>query len=59
MAKCSDCRKNDALDSDWERFKRWLFYKLFPKQIVDLSQERFTQGFSDGYVRGFDHGSKR
>ena len=55
MPKCTECRKAEALDTTWERITRWLFYRLFPKRIVDLSQEKYTQGFGDGYKKGFDH----
>lgn len=53
MTKCSQCRKNDTeLLSWWERVKNWLFNHLFPQDIIDLSQDKYTQGFSDGYVKG-------
>lgn len=53
MPKCSQCRKNDAeLLTTWERFKGWVFYKFFPEDIYDLSQEKYTQGFTDGFIKG-------
>ncbi len=53
MTKCNQCRKNDAeLLTRWERFTNWMFYRLFPKDIADLSQDKFTQGFTDGYIEG-------
>lgn len=55
MSKCTNCRKADVLDTRWDRIKRWFFYRIFSQQIIDLSQEKFTQGFSDGYVRGMKH----
>lgn len=55
MAKCSDCRKADALDTRWDRIVRWVFFRLFPKQIIDLNQEKYTQGFGDGYTMGIKH----
>lgn len=52
--KCPTCRKNELeLTSRWDRFKVWAFHKLFPIEVVDLSQEKFTQGFGDGYKEGF------
>lgn len=55
MSKCTNCRKTEALDTRWERFSRWVFYRVFPQQIIDLSQEKFTQGFGDGYSKGMKH----
>ncbi len=56
MPKCSQCRENDVeLLTRWERFTNWLFYRLFPKDIADLSQDKYTQGFADGYVKGQIH----
>lgn len=56
MGKCTQCRKNDALDTWWEKKRWWLFHRLFPKDIIDLSQDKFTQGFGDGYKTGYQHG---
>lgn len=51
--KCPDCRKKDIeLLSLYERFKSWLFYRLFSQDIADLSQNKYTQGFGDGYIKG-------
>ncbi len=51
--KCQQCRDKDIeLLTKWERFKNWLFYKLFPEDIADLSQNKYTQGFSDGWTAG-------
>ncbi len=53
--KCTTCRAKDIeLLTRYERFKNWLFYKLFPEDIIDLSQNKYTQGFSDGVTRGRD-----
>lgn len=56
--KCSECRQHDVLDTRWERIKRWALYKMFPDQVIDFNQERYTQGFGDGYKRGFAHGNE-
>lgn len=53
--KCYDCRLNDALDTPWERLRRWAFFKLFPHDIINLSQEKYTQGFGDGYKKAWEH----
>ena len=51
--KCTNCRAKDIeLLTKWERIKDWMFYRLFPKDIVDLSQNKYTQGFGDGYKVG-------
>ncbi len=39
------------LDTRWDRFRLFLFH-LFKEDIIDLSQDKYTQGFSDGYVKG-------
>ncbi len=55
MAKCTNCRQKDIeLLTRWERIKDWLFYRLFPKDIADLSQNKYMQGFGDGYRTGTD-----
>lgn len=53
---CIDCRKKEAQypDTRWERMREWLFRRLFVKEIESLSNERFIQGFGDGYKQGFD-----
>lgn len=53
--RCTECRKADALDTLWDRISRWMFYRLFPRQIIDLNQEKYTQGFGDGYSIGMKH----
>jgi hypothetical protein len=55
MSKCTNCRKAEAMDTVWDRISRWLFYRVFPQQVIDLSQEKYTQGFGDGYAKGFKH----
>jgi len=59
MAKCSQCRRaSDLLDSRWDKIRLWLFNHLFAADITDLSQDKFTQGFSDGYKAGFARGEE-
>ena len=51
--KCIDCRNKDVeLLTFWERFRNNLFYYLFPQDIIDLSQNKYTQGFGDGLEKG-------
>lgn len=57
MAKCHQCRKDNAeLLTMWERFRYWLFnrfnHAFFPQDFDDLKSEKYTQGYSDGYVSG-------
>lgn len=55
MSKCSQCRKLDKeLDSWWDRLRLKMFH-VFHKDIVELSQDKYTQGFSDGYKTGRTH----
>lgn len=58
MPKCPDCRTKEAeLTTWWERLKNRVF-RLFSEEIIDLSQDRYTQGFGDGYKMGGDHASE-
>lgn len=54
MAKCNTCRKAEVLDTRWDKI-RIKFFHLFHKDIVDLSQEKYMQGFGDGYKTGREH----
>ncbi len=55
MAKCSVCRKaEEDLDSWWDKV-RLFFFHFFHNDIVDLSQQKYTQGFADGYKVGGEH----
>jgi hypothetical protein len=55
--KCSDCRKLKVKETTWERIRR-LFFELFKENISDLSADKFTQGFGDGYTVGFKSGKE-
>ena len=53
MRKCLNCRKKvDELDSVWDRVRGWFFNK-FHEDIIDLSQDKYTQGYGDGYKAGW------
>lgn len=58
MSKCARCRKVEAeLDTMWDRV-RLFFFDFFKGDILDLSQQKYTQGFSDGYVTGRKHANE-
>lgn len=46
-----------GLDSRWDKLRNWMF-RFFHQDIQDLSQEKFTQGFGDGYKKGYEHAQK-
>lgn len=55
--KCQSCRNKDTeLLTRWERFRNWLFLRInhavFPQDFDDLRSEKYTQGYSDGYIEG-------
>lgn len=52
--KCAQCRKNPIQDSRWDKVRLWFFH-WFHADIIDLSQDKYTQGFGDGYKTGRDH----
>lgn len=53
--KCSDCRRLEAeMDTWWDKIRLFFFHR-FHQDIIDLSQDKFTQGFSDGYKKGYEH----
>ena len=58
MAKCTTCLKNEVMDTRWDKIKNFLIWRLFPETLKDLLNDRYTQGFSDGYVMGCDHTKK-
>lgn len=55
MAKCTNCRKADALETRWEKIRYWVATHLFPQDFIDARANSFTQGFGDGYKLGGDH----
>lgn len=57
MSKCHVCRDKEAeLLTVWERLRNWVFvrgnYAFFPHDFDELRSEKYTQGYSDGYVAG-------
>lgn len=52
MALCDQCKKDRAIDTYWDILRSWLFRHLFPKDYIDLAQEKYTNGFGEGYVKG-------
>ncbi len=52
MSKCHTCRQADALDTWWDKV-RLFFFNFFHADIMDISSQKYTQGFGDGYKAGF------
>ncbi len=59
MSKCANCRKADALETPWERFRYRLAIHLFPQDFIDAKANSHTQGFGDGYKLGIEHQRER
>ncbi len=64
MTKCEVCRQKDyILLTRWERVRYWLYFHinttLFPQDFDDTKSEKFTQGYSDGYIKGTEHQRER
>lgn len=53
MAKCTACRKEDAIYTWWEKKRYRLMFKLFSEDVANLVQEKYTQGFGDGMKKGY------
>lgn len=54
MPKCYTCRKEEAdIDTWWDRVRLFFFYR-FGEDVADLSQQKYTQGFADGYKSGWE-----
>lgn len=51
--KCATCRKDEAIDTWWEKIRFW-FFSRFHQDILDLAQEKYTMGFGDGYKKAFE-----
>lgn len=52
MARCETCRRLDALESWWDKV-RTFFFNFFKTDIIELSEQKYTRGFADGYAAGF------
>lgn len=51
--RCAQCKKvQKELDSWWDRVRLFLFH-FFHQDIIDLSDDKFQQGFGDGYRAGY------
>ncbi len=55
MNRCLKCRKADALDTPVDRVKSWFLHHWFGECVNDEKSASFTQGFSEGYIKGKEH----
>lgn len=53
MAKCANCKSLAAESTWWERTRYWLMFRLFPEDMDNLANEKYTRGFGVGYKQGF------
>jgi hypothetical protein len=54
--KCDSCRKIELeVTTWWERFKYQLMLKMFPVELQEYFEEKYTKGFGDGYKIGMEH----
>lgn len=63
MSKCRYCRSKDReLLTRWERLRNWLFLRInhtfFPEDYEDLIADKYTQGYSDGNLDGFERATQ-
>ncbi len=49
--RCALCKKEHPL-SLWDKI-RLFFFSFFKEDIQDLSDDKFTKGFGEGYVMGY------
>lgn len=55
---CTSCHKlNTEPLTYWQRFRKWCF-EWFVEDVKDLRDDRYTQGFGEGYKNGFEQGKK-
>lgn len=50
--KCKDCRKQPEHLTLWDKFRRFVLFKVFAEDLTDLFSDKYTQGFSDGFKEG-------
>lgn len=55
MSKCSQCKKQEVEDSLWDRFRLFLFYRLFPNDVQDTMTDSILRGYGAGYDTGRKH----
>lgn len=58
MKLCKVCKKKEvAAKTWWERIRAKAF-QVFGTDIVDLGADKFTEGFGEGYRKGWDHSAQ-
>lgn len=55
MAKCTDCRKYDSVETIWEKIASWFAWHVVPKTLKDEINAAHTRGFESGYNCGREH----
>ena len=53
MSKCTECRKAEALDTRWDKFKSFWMWHFFGEEVHDHKAASYTAGFGDGYAKGY------
>lgn len=57
MPTCGECLTNHA-EKKWTEKIRFFFFRIFREEITDLTNEKFTKGFGEGYREGFENAKK-
>ena len=51
---CTACRKVPEMRTRWEKFRAWIMH-WFHEEMLEWGDEKFTQGFGEGYKAGHYH----
>ena len=56
---CKACQKSEVAHLSWWERLRLGVYKFFYEEILDLSSDKYTEGFGEGYKQGFKAAKER